>query len=754
MPLVSQRECYIFGVKNEDLNKIVEEIKKGNVVIAGFSNFRFTSYPHWIVIRGITLDNQFIINDPLYRWHQESKGKLSWQQFMDYSPKNFYSFKKLGATSGFFEEKTPIVYSSHSSPENNFLKGKIYLTKTGNPKPEAPSFYKITIENTTEGTYTRMLDNSEFLPPPCLLKSGATHRWRVQACCDTRGTNCGPATEAIFKTNLAPEPISPLDPDWAGPGKIENVKKENLGRLSWCQIEDSSFYQKTVLEGKTYYRPLSYKILIYYSEKDLCHPRLSNQGRCNPEILTPSSEDALLPPEFQDEYHLFFTKSTTYAWKVSACRDIYATECTDFSQLWRFSSENFTLPKPELIFPPNDQKTPIGIPVFLQWKSPYANSFIYDISGIIRGTTSEANITLDFPKISLDTLYNWKIKPCWDYEAKKCENFWSEIFYFKTTGAPPNLISPISDADNVPIPTTLKWEKVEGAKSYRVKIVGVTSDDGIISEKTEYIFGYPELKQKTTYSWQVKTCADRDGKICGKEWSNPESFTTFKLLSPSNPSLKDGEEIFTYQMPTNISWNPVPYAKAYKFTLSYLSKSPEETNECPTGKVEEKIVSNPSVFIYLNCLGKYEWRVFACLDEHCQETGESSPTWHFTLSQPKEIKKGGLLPCGMIADNPKTPWNERDPCEIKHIFIMVKTILDLLLGNLTPLILVLLLIITGVIFYFFSFESTVIGLIKSIWKAVGIGVGIILLSWTIITIFMSILGYKIGVYGPWWQITF
>ena len=730
---------YKYARTAPNIDDIVEHLKNGRPVVAQFLNYMIPNQQHWIVIRGVTKDGNFIVNDPLWAWQQKHGGILKRKDLENFQLKSIIWFEKTlkPLSLNDFKSFTSLI---NDPPDNS----------------EAPSSYLITIEGTTLGTYTAVVDTSEFIPPSCLLKSGFTHKIKIQACCNPNGTNCGPSLVEQFTTNRAPELISPPDPDWLGPRKLENVKRDDLGKLSWCQVEDPNFYQEISFGGTKYYRPLSYRVLIYYSEKDLCHPRLlSQEGKCIPELLTSPPGQPFPPPEFLDENYFFFTRSTSYAWKVQACRDTFGTECTDFSQLWRFSSADFSLPKPELVSPPNDKNMPIGLPVLLQWKSPFANSFIYEVGGSIKGITTNSSVSLDYPKLSLDTVYSWKVKPCWDYEGKNCENIWSDTFYFKTTGAPPELISPISNANNVPIPTTFKWKEVPGAKSYRIKIAGVTPDEGIVtSEKTERVFGYPDLKQTTTYSWQVKTCADREGKICGKNWSGVESFTTFKLPPPTNPSLKDKEEVFTYQMPRNISWDPVPYAKAYKFTLTYLSKSPEEVSDCPTGKVDEKIVSGPSVFVSLNCLGEYQWQVASCLDENCKEIGESSPVWHFTFSQPKGVKKGGLVPCGRMADDPETPWNEREPCEIKHIFLLIKIIIDFLLWNLTPLVLVALVAVTGVIFYFLSWDPNVLNLVKSIWKAVGIGILIMLLSWTIITIFMSILGYKVGVYGPWWKFSF
>ncbi len=48
----------------------------------------------------------------------------------------------------------------------------------------------------------------------------------------------------------------------------------------------------------------------------------------------------------------------------------------------------------------------------------------------------------------------------------------------------------------------------------------------------------------------------------------------------------------------------------------------------------------------------------------------------------------------------------------------------------------------------------VITKIKGIWKSVGKGLVIMLLSWTVISLLMVVMGYNFGIYGQWYEITF
>ena len=636
--------------------------------------------------------------------------------------------------------------------------------------------------------YATTTDKSEFIPPcSCMFESNRTYKWKVRGCCPTkevldamneadRNAVCGPWSDTWqFITSPAPEPKLPYDPDWAGPGRSINLTKEQIEKLKWCEIDDQLEWQgadgkkykyyETTLEDEMYYSPLTYKVLIYYKKEeggeDLCHPNLKMEGECPDLILTPdeAAGERFPPFQFWDKNHTFFTKLTPYAWKLVACKDISANYCTDYSQLWRFSAENFTLDKPQVVSPPNDEVTPVGLPVVISWSSPYAVSFIYEVSGIPQGKTSTHNVSFDYPQLQLDTVYSWKVQPCWDFESKNCpENVWSDVYKFRTTGRPPNPGTMKPTGTDIPIPVNFEWESVPGAKSFIFKISG--KEPQIVKE-SKIILDYPDLHQETDYSWQVKTCARDNGNVCGA-WSSTTTFKTFKLSTPSNPSPPDNQKVFIYEMPGNFSWEPVPYARYYKYTINYVSKSADEAaEECqPQEGIVEKIVTQPSDFVSLNCLGEYEWQVTACLDAGCQETGDLGPVWRFELLQSGGpggggfvgSLTGGLVTCGRTFDDPNTLWNEREPCQIKHIFILIKTIIDFLLWKLAPLLLVFLLVYTGAIYYLAMGAPEAIARVKSLWRAAGIGYLLIFLAWNIISFILTLFGYKVGVFGPWWKI--
>jgi hypothetical protein len=623
--------------------------------------------------------------------------------------------------------------------------------------------YLIRIER-PGGDYSKVTSRSEYNyredpnAGACFLKSGFTYNWHVKGCCNQDGTNCSQESNFRFKTNFAPELIEPYDPDWNGTSTAENISLPVS--LKWCRV-------KKIKKGGNEYEVSSYNLLPFIIENGerKCHPSRQSDGTCVPFTLAfppVNTTDSIEYIEYSDEAAGLFTKLSSYAWQVAACGALGAEQiCSDYSQGWAFNTGTTTLKEISWFSPPNGST--VGFPVILEWKPPWgANSFQYQVYKdallVTSGTTTDVKVDIT-NKLTLDTQYKWRVRVCWDYEAKDCENWPTEWWYFKTTGRPPRPETMKPVGENIPIPVNFEWENVPGAKSYRIKVWG----EGLNLEKptseAKFSLDYPDLKQEKTYSWQVKTCAKENGEICG-DWSETKSFTTFRLSPPSNPSPNNNQEIFTYQMPIGFSWGTVSGARYYKYIINYVQKSPEEVGDCPTGRVMEKIVATNSDLISLNCLGEYQWQVQACLDRDCQEAGNWSVLWNFRVKQEVPQQRRGLVPCGRTYDDPSTPWNEREPCQIKHLFLLLRNILDFLFFRVGMIVLVLLALITGIIYYFSVYSPEILGEwatvlnVRSIWKYAGIGYAIIFFAWLIINLFLALVGYKFQIFGRWWEIGF
>ncbi len=564
----------------------------------------------------------------------------------------------------------------------------------------------------------------------CTLHSSSTYNWQVQACCDSGGGSCGPWSNLwTFKTSLAPELVSPENNSTNVPVPVT---------FTWCGVGAAQSYYLQRYEEGTYVPP----------------------------FLITKENDAL--PTTISMGFPFFTKNATYAWEAATCLNPNGTkcgfdcrdnqegnQCGDYSQRWNFTTM-VVLPPPNLDSP----KMTNGIPVvnfshYLGWKEVTGvRSYRYQIKEgenevLNTSTLSTAVYLIDiWDNLNFNTVYTWNVKSCWDEEGNNCEEERSEEWSFKTTGASPTNLkeSPITTDGKVSIPATLSWDKMPGALSYYYEIstapnfslLAATNTTDYL--KSEDSVDYPKLKTGTQYWWRVKTCADSDGKICGP--ASTQSFTTFNLSLPINPNPQDNGELLTSQK--YIRWDPVLGARFYQYKVDYGGAE----------KIPPTIVSINSVLLPIDKmdLGNYTWYVKACLDQSCQESGGLAGPWRFNLIQ-GECEKS-LVPCGRDCDAPGTPYNERDSCQFKHIFLLLNNILDFVLWRLGLIVLVLLAIATGVIYYFSMGAPQTMVKVKTLLKSAGVGYGIIFLGWLIINWILIILGYQVGIFGRWWQIIF
>ena len=85
---------------------------------------------------------------------------------------------------------------------------------------------------------------------------------------------------------------------------------------------------------------------------------------------------------------------------------------------------------------------------------------------------------------------------------------------------------------------------------------------------------------------------------------------------------------------------------------------------------------------------------------------------------------------------------------------MAKNIIDFVLWRLGLIVLALLTLATGVVYYFSTGAPQTIVKVKTIWKSASVGYAIIFVGWIIINTLLIILGYQWETFGDWWQITF
>ncbi len=551
--------------------------------------------------------------------------------------------------------------------------------------------------------------------------------------------------------------------------------------------------------------PAQFSQLAAWLKKDVpalpnplaCHYlQKQSDNTCKPDAIYPLTANVARNwwshKELPAQDRALFTKNITYSWQLRRCftnsqaGDEYCGSSSNkyWGQIWKFTVKDEPIAAPSALAPDNDNLYAdsqnaklVELPGKLLWQAANgANSFAYDIQKISGGETSlvggerratksqilfsksaaeDANSDSQGIELELDTPYKWRVKSCWPSIpiGSVCNEPWSPWWYFRTTGRAPKTetLRPENGAQEVAMPVNLQWEAVPGAKSYILNFNG----QEVKAQNNAHTADYPAINQSRTYKWSVKTCADSAGQTCG-EFSPEFSFATAALGASQNPISPD-QTIDNRPLIYNFSWEPVAGAHYYRFTLDYVQRSDKETNEkCQTGAKVEKTVRENSVAINKNidalyCLGKYEWKVLACLDEECADAGAAPAIWSFEfVAGGKEIKKGEtiLAVCGLANDNPNTEWDDREACGIKHFFLGAMQVLNFFLFRLSFILLPLLVLATGLLFYTSFGTPEIKQKVISWWKVIGIGYGLLFFAWTITGIVVSLTGYT----GIWWQI--
>jgi len=603
--------------------------------------------------------------------------------------------------------------------------------------------YRYKLEGTNQGTINGITTNTFYAPGSCVLKPDSTHYWQVQACCNTNGSDCGSWNEKWnFKTSLSPEPVSPKNNENSATVPVN---------LDWCDIPSA----------KSYY-------IKIYGNNDIIE-------------IPIQKKDGILPSQASFGQEIF-TKNTNYYWEMATCLNENLTKCGpscsstqegdvcgDYNQRWLFKTGEITLPPPKIFAPISATGIPIvNFQSFLTWESlgiKGAGSYRYEIkkgSIIVLDTFTKASITtVPFSSfwnlLEFNQDYSWSVKSCWDEEGRECQTEKNQST-FKTTGALPNLQFPAADASDITIPVKFDWNDVPGAASYVYQIssdvnFGSKTANGTTTDSSVSI-DYPPLKTKTSYWWKVKTCADIVGNLCGEPTT--QKFTIFNLPPPSVSSPQSGGTVFINQI---MGWEEVSGAGFYRYKIDYISSAGENNYSCQNlaGQqiVPPTITPSSEIRPTFKCLGEYQWAVQSCLDRDCTEASEWSSAWTFTVSQKIPTSGNiGVVPCGRDFDDPKTPYNERESCQFKHILLLFNNILNIVLWRIGLIVLVLLALGVGAIYYFSMGAADTIKQVNSILKSTLRGYLIIFISWTIINIIMIILGFKVSFFGKWWNISF
>jgi len=185
--------------------------------------------------------------------------------------------------------------------------------------------------------------------------------------------------------------------------------------------------------------------------------------------------------------------------------------------------------------------------------------------------SKESTVCANFLDDKDDVYYKWQIVPCY---GSSCDDFgrieWSFDTAEKQSIEPPSLYSPFGDSFSIPV--TFKWEKIDNAESYYVKIAlipnltdlgnRITVLSGPVASESLTV-GVETLTRDGYYVWSVSACLGEDGNACGSnccfnesgeecsdsssgmpfKTSREATFNNVELISPKDedPSVKPSD---------------------------------------------------------------------------------------------------------------------------------------------------------------------------------------------------------------------
>lgn len=574
----------------------------------------------------------------------------------------------------------------------------------------------------------------------CRLSPHTSYAWKTKTCIDAQGENCGIwSQEKQFTASLAPEPKTPLDPDF------ESVKSGTSGlpvTLQWCASPSANAYKVSIKnpDGTVANEHLFEKYATKYPDIDL---------------------------------FTIFKKGLRYVWSVFSCESLNADNCPMQSQKWS------VVPISELDVPTGlRSKAVVNLEDSLSWNlvsyAPFYMVRIENSQTAQRITrTTDANsfpVARLWSELQKNSAYSWKVAACAsdDLQGSTC-TAWSISASFQTTGAPPKDLATSPFENNLTgVPFTLQWKAQEGALSYAYEIAPDQTFSASVRKGVREADQHPKIevaykdsdgeqsnavRPGQTYYARVATCADQLGIECGQWTILP--IATAPLKAPDPVSPLPSQDAYTPKV--GVSWKKTVGQNYYAYRVFYEKPSPEEKNASCLQYQKEKPVSegiadSPAVSYTPPCVGTYKAEITPCTDTQCKEKGTPA-VWTFQVREPATASPFfGIVPCGRAKDNISTPWNERESCQFKHIVLSAHNLFAFLLWRAIPAIAVLYAIFSGAIFYFSLGNPGVLVQIKSIWKAMGIGFLIVLFSWVFINLFLDILGFNINIFGRWHEL--
>ncbi len=575
----------------------------------------------------------------------------------------------------------------------------------------------------------------------CELDPNSSYSFEVRSCA---GETCSQPGTLSFSTSNTPQLLYPYDSDWEEKGSGFGDLPTSL---AWCPDPSARSFRY-----KIYKDQVSEQSLVW-------------------EDIVPSSTTS-----YDDSTAQVLKKDVKYFWHVAPCTSSSLTSCGIFSHLWSFIPQGVVLSSPQLRKPFFNPANPEQVPAvntgdILEWQGdPFTPFFMVLVNvdtgqgpfiKFLENTGGAAKLPFSsfWNYLDLETSYSWKVFACGNNQPESCEAQ-SEVWDFKTTGEPPTefTITPKEPGGaRIALPATFGWNDVPGAASYVLRLGEQQSLNTIPKvQNSRLVVDYPTIAPnagfpEAVFFWSVRTCADKASFQCGA-WSEFQPFVFAPLQAPAVLEPTSTQTEF-FGKSTAFKWTKDFGSNFFTYQLNFLGPSAEEKSpSCQTPRpVAEGFTEQTNTPLRLRCLGQYEFGVNACIDKTCEVAGPQE-TQQFSVEK-FEGKAGGLIPCDANNDNPATiGLDEREPCELKHLFLLVHNLVDFALWKLSLVLLIAMTAFTGFTVYTSFGGMEVTSRVKSIWRAVGIGFLILLFSWFLLNLLLGVVGFQVNVFGKWHEV--
>lgn len=129
--------------------------------------------------------------------------------------------------------------------------------------------------------------------------------------------------------------------------------------------------------------------------------------------------------------------------------------------------------------------------------------------------------------------------------------------------------------------------------------------------------------------------------------------------------------------------------------------------------------------------------------------GESATT--STVACSSVEGSGGLIPCGRHTNDPSTPWNECQSCDLCGIVLMGQLTVEFMV-KIAAIAANLAIIFAGLLYIFAAGQTALIAQSKSVMKYTLLGFIVIFAAWVIVDTLLTMLGYIDPLEGAWYTI--